>query len=94
MNPPVSYPSLPLLWMASSSEMPSSDLKASQSIFDFSSVLIFGFFPPIRLMRLDMPATRLALLTEQGEPLKGDTVMSPKHFFAKNLQNYGVNVYR
>lgn len=62
----VSYPSLPLLWIASSSVMPSSDLKASQSIFDFSSVLIFCFFPPIRPRMLDMPAGRLALQKQRG----------------------------
>lgn len=43
--------------------MPSSDLNASQSILDFSSVLIFCFFPPMRPRRLDIPAGRLALRT-------------------------------
>lgn len=63
----ISYPSLPLLWMASSSVMPSSTLKASQSIFDFSSVLIFCFFPPMRPKMLDMPAGRLPLQPERKQ---------------------------
>lgn len=56
-----SYPSLPLLWMASSSVIPSSDLKASQSSLDFSSVLILAFFPPILPRMLPIPAGRLEL---------------------------------
>lgn len=63
----LSYPSLPLLCIASSSVIPSSYLKASQSIFDFSSVLIFCFFPPIRLSKLDMAAGRLELQTQNGD---------------------------
>lgn len=66
---PVSYPSLPLLWMASSSVIPSSDLKASQSILDFSSVLILGFFPPIWLRMLPIPAGRFELQKGKGDML-------------------------
>ena len=52
------YPSFPRLWMASSSPMPSSSLKLSQSSLDFSRVLIFCFlaliFPKRLLMPLDL----------------------------------------
>ena len=50
-----SYPSFPRLWMASSSPMPSSSLKLSQSSLDFSRVLIFCFLAPIFPKRLLMP---------------------------------------
>lgn len=61
-----SYPSRPLLWMASSSVIPSSDLKASQSNLDFSSVLILAFLPPMLPRMLPIPAGRFELPQEFG----------------------------
>lgn len=56
-----SYPSFPRLWMASSSPMPSSSLKVSQSSLDFSRVLSFCFLVPIFPRRLFMPLGRFTL---------------------------------
>ena len=63
-----SYPSFPRLWMASSSPMPSSYLKLSQSSLDFSRVLICflaPIFPKRLLMPLDLFNPDLAEVTAQ-----------------------------
>lgn len=70
-----SYPSFPRLWMASSSPMPSSSLKLSQSSLDFSRVLIFCFLAPIFPKRLLMPPD---LWNPDPDPcVEGSPLISP-----------------
>lgn len=63
-----SYPSFPRLWIASSSTMPSSSLKFSQSSLDFSSVLIFCFLEPIFPRRLLIPLGLFTLQETRSKP--------------------------
>lgn len=70
------FSALPRPWMASSSAIPSSDLKASQSNLDVSITLILAFFPPVSPKLFEIPAGRCELWPGSHHPDKSFTLSS------------------